>query len=191
MADMTPADIRAVVDGEENGGIFGGCGMWVFALLILLLIGNGGFFGNNETANDALQQEVLYNQHFNALDNKIDGLSSGIADATYAINNSVLTEGRALQTQVADCCCTTQRNLDSVRYDNLQNTNTISAAVHAEGEATRALIKENEIQSLRDKVQALELAQATATTVKYPTAMSYAYNANPFCSGGCGCNYNI
>lgn len=38
------SDIAAVM-GNENCGSNGG--MWIFALLILLAIGNGGFFGNN------------------------------------------------------------------------------------------------------------------------------------------------
>ena len=42
--------------------------------------------------------------------------------------------------------CATNRNIDGVKYD-------LSNAIHAEGEATRALINANTIQMLRDKLE--------------------------------------
>ena len=53
-----------------------------------------------------------------------------------------------------DCCCGINRNIDAVRYENAQNTCTITSAIHAEGEATRALINANAMQELRDKLEA-------------------------------------
>lgn len=52
------------------------------------------------------------------------------------------------------CCCETNRNIDAVRYENSKNTCEITNAIHAEGEATRALINANTIQELRDKLEA-------------------------------------
>lgn len=72
-----------------------------------------------------------------------------------------------LSAQIADCCCKTQ------------------TAIHAEGEATRALIQENKIEALRDKVNALELAQAVSGVVKYPTSMAYTAGYSPFCGSPC------
>ena len=48
----------------------------------------------------------------------------------------------------------TNRNIDAVRYENSKNTCEITNAIHAEGEATRALINANTIQELRDKLEA-------------------------------------
>jgi hypothetical protein len=50
------------------------------------------------------------------------------------------------------CCCETNRNIDAVRYENSKNTCEITNAIHAEGEATRALINNNTVQALRDKL---------------------------------------
>jgi hypothetical protein len=50
------------------------------------------------------------------------------------------------------CCCETNRNIDSVRYEASKNTCDITSAIHAEGEATRALINANTMQALRDKL---------------------------------------
>jgi hypothetical protein len=84
-----------------------------------------------------------------------------MCDGFYAINNGLkdgfygtqmgITE---LGYNMKDCCCTTNRNIDAVRYENAQNTCAITNAIHAEGEATRALINANTIQELRDKLEA-------------------------------------
>lgn len=47
----------------------------------------------------------------------------------------------------------TNRNIDSVRYDASKNACEIATAIHAEGEATRALINQNTLQALRDKLE--------------------------------------
>ena len=49
---------------------------------------------------------------------------------------------------------TINRNIDAVRYEGAQNTCAITNAIHAEGEATRALINANVMQELRDKLEA-------------------------------------
>jgi hypothetical protein len=53
-----------------------------------------------------------------------------------------------------NCCCETNRNIDAVRFENAQNTCAITNAIHAEGEATRALINANAMQDLRDRLEA-------------------------------------
>jgi hypothetical protein len=50
------------------------------------------------------------------------------------------------------CCCETNRNIDAVRYEAQRNTCDITTAIHAEGEATRALINATTMQELRDKL---------------------------------------
>ena len=72
-----------------------------------------------------------------------------------------------LAAQISECCCKTQ------------------TAIHAEGEATRALIQEHKIEALRDKVNALELQSALCGVVRYPTTTTYCSGNNPF---GCGCD---
>lgn len=178
------ADIAAATgeDREDNW-------MWIIILFLFLF----GFGGNGlGRTNDAATQEILFGQQFQGLDQKIDRIGNGICDSTFALNNSITTEGRALQNQLANCCCETNRNIDAVRYENAQNTCAITTAIHAEGEQTRALITANEMQSLRDKVQELSLAQSqcaqnaylTQTLKPYPVP---AYTvSNPYCGYGCG-----
>lgn len=51
-----------------------------------------------------------------------------------------------------ECCCAQQRAIDGVRAEGYKNTCEITSAIHAEGEATRALINEKTMQELRDKL---------------------------------------
>ena len=90
---------------------------------------------------------------------KLDGINSGLCDGFYAQNTTMLQGFNTLGREIADnrfaaqnCCCETNRNIDAVRSENYKNTCEITSAIHAEGEATRALINANTMQNLRDKL---------------------------------------
>ena len=51
--------------------------------------------------------------------------------------NAAIAESRFAAQQ---CCCETNRNIDAVRAENYKNTCEITTAIHAEAEATRALM---------------------------------------------------
>lgn len=58
-----------------------------------------------------------------------NGVNTNIMQSAYDITNAVNTQGYQNQTainnlgyQMQNCCCTTQRNIDSVKYENAQNT---------------------------------------------------------------------
>ena len=160
---MSPADFAAL-NGNGNG--FGGCSGGLLLIILLLFFRGGNGFGYGD--NGAATQEILFGQRFQGLDSKLDRLGNGISDSTFALNNSILTEGRAIQSQMANYFCD------------------IKTAVHAEGEATRALIQQNEIQALHDKVASLEMDNRMCGVVRYPTATTFSFGNNPFC--GCGCS---
>lgn len=184
------SDIRAATRDDENWG--GNGGSWWIILLFLFAMGGGGFgFGGFGGANGAPTRAEMQ-QGFDTAEitRKLDGMSYGIADSTFALNNTITNEGRSIQSQLADCCCNTRLGIAELSAQNDRNTCTITTAIHAEGEATRALIRENEIQALRDKVQALELGNAMCGVVRYPNQMAYTTNCNPFGGTGC-CNNNI
>lgn len=96
---MSPADFSAIM-GNENG--FGGNGAWWIIILFLFFM-NGGWRNNGDYgqfATAASQQDILFGQKFSDLDNKIDRIGYGIADATFSLNNSINAEARGLQTQI-------------------------------------------------------------------------------------------
>lgn len=149
--ELTPADVMAM-NGTNNE-------MWnnpFIYLVWLAVLGNGGLFGNRNGYGDAAVQGALTrsdlfegfnNQDVNA---QLRGITNGLCDGFYATRQGISDLGYA----VKDCCCTTNRNIDAVRYENSKNTCEITNAIHAEGEATRALINANTIQELRDKLEA-------------------------------------
>ena len=117
-------------------------------LVWLALLGNGGLFGGrgygagDPAVQGALTRSDLFegfnNQDVNA---QLRGITNGLCDGFYAVNNSMKDGFYGIK----DAICGTNRNIDGVRYD-------ITSAIHAEGEATRALITSTTMQELRDKL---------------------------------------
>lgn len=182
-SDLSLSDIAAVTNGEGLGGN----SAWVLILLFLIIFNGNGFgrtgdYGQFATA--ASQQDILFGQKFSDLDNKIDRLGNGIADATFALNNSikdgnasvagsVVAEGRAMQTQIA------QFNADQMARDCA-----IKEAVHAEGEATRAMIQQDKIDRLQAEVSELRTQNMFCGI---PRINPYGYQVVPNPTT-CGCN---
>lgn len=174
---------------SENDGMFGMGGWGILIILFFLMSGGfGGFGGNNAYATSAEVQRGFDNQ--NSMANQREILNSTnqvyhdmvayVGDKYAELDRDVLSIGNSIQQSISNqnqCCCNTLRAIDSVKYDNLQNTNKILEAM-----------AQNKIESLQEKVRSLELAQATQNTVKYPNTFSYNAGPSPFCGGyGCGC----
>lgn len=205
MDNYSLSDIRAATG--DNGGFGSGNGAWWLILLFLFWGFNGGGWGNRD--NGALTRAEMQ-QGFDTqeITRKLDGINYGICDGFYAQNTTMLNGFTGITTAVRDaqfaaqqCCCDTNRNIDAVRYEAAQNTCKIENAIHAEGEATRQLIQQNEIQMLRDRVADLQLAQSQCAQNAYlvnqlrPCAVPAYLTCSPYASynyNGCGCcNNNI
>lgn len=174
----------------ENDGLFGMGGMGVLIILFFLMSGGFGGFGgwgaNGQVATSNEVQRGFDNQNSMANQREILGatnqvyhdLISYVGDKYAELDRDVLSVSGMIQQSIANenqCCCNTLRAIDSVKYDNLQNTNKILEAM-----------AQSKIDALQSKVQALELAQATGNVVRYPTSTTYNAGFNPFCNG-CGC----
>ena len=120
-------------------------------------------FGNR---NGELQGAITRSDLFEGFNNQdingqLRGITNGLCDGFYALNSGIKDGFYGTQSAIAEnrfaaqnCCCDTNRNIDAVRYEGAQNTCAITTAIHAEGEATRALINSNVMQELRDKLEA-------------------------------------
>lgn len=210
---MTPAEAVLLTDHNRcTDGMFGG-NSWVFFLFFLLAMGSGwgygfGGRGNMATAEGqyATQADIQRGFDHNTVVNKLDGITQGICQLGYndaQMQNQTQAQISQLGYQMQNCCCETNRNIDAVRAENYKNTCEITTAIHAEGEATRALINANTMQSLRDQLQAaqLQLGQLSQTqtlidqlrpcarpayiTCSPYQAMNYGYGYG--CGNGC-CN---
>lgn len=170
--------IMPVMDyGDNNNN-----NIWLILLFALMGGGYGWNRGYQEAVTPTQMQNGFdTTQIMGKLDGLQQTVSSGLCDGFYAQNTNVLNGFAAAQNTMAqgfaglntaisnggyetrsaisdlgyavkDCCCTTNRNIDQVRFENSQNTCKIVDAIKADGEATRALMTHNEIQSLRDQL---------------------------------------
>lgn len=153
------ADIAAATGGNrENDGMWGGDGAWWIIILFLFVFcgwGNNGWGNNGNgggyTATAATQADIQRGFDNSAVISKLDGISSGLCDGFYAMNNGMLTgfngintnimqtgfgiqqainadtvanmqNTNALQAQLANCCCETREAIQGVNYNMAQNT---------------------------------------------------------------------
>ena len=175
---MENYSLSDIASAAGNGGM-GGEFIWIFALLLLLFGSNGGFLGRggelSQYATAASQQEILFGQQFQSLDNKIDRLGNGIADATFALNNSingvqtnigaaVTAEGRAVQNQL----CAINSNIDN---------------------KFAALEKSQLEQRIAEQASQINALQTQQMLCGIPRVNNTAWGVYPY--NGCGCNGNI
>lgn len=184
--------------------------LWIFGLLILMAMmnGGGGWFGNGGYRPQYATQDFVQNGfNFNDLQDQNRDISNlvtaGTAQAVAATNNTfhdtlavlndkyselqrdiaALAVGQANQLAKSnECCCETKMLI-------AENSAAINLALaNMEGRLT-AKMDANTIQELRDKVGQLELSQATAGVLRYPTSWSYGAGPfPPFYGYGCGCS---
>ena len=182
-------------------------------LVWLAVLGGGGLFGNRtaELQNAVTRSDLFEGFNNQDVNGQLRGITNGICDGFYAVNSGMKDGFYGIQGALAEnrfaqqsCCCETNRNIDAVRYEGAQNTCAITNAIHAEGEATRALINSNTMQALRDKLadkdrdilardfQLSQLAQsATLVNELRPCAKPAYITCSPYTTAGtCGA-FNI
>lgn len=207
---MDSTGITPVMPIGGNGDGFGGSWIFLFAILALMWGGNGAFGGGAGNSN-AIQADVnrgFDNQNLQAQTRDILGavtsgtaqtIAASTANASNAINaikdgnaalirefGTVETALTALGGNMQNCCCSIQRNIDQTNYNLAQSTAAINATTTAQTQKILDALAQNKIDALQNKVNQLELQNAVAGVVRYPTATTYTSGANPFCSCGCG-----
>lgn len=130
----------ALFGGGYGGfGAFGGGG-----ILPWLLFGNNGWGGNNCGAPCATQADVRAAVDQQTLISKLDGITNGMCDSTYALNNAINNGfygvDRSLcgiSREIADCCCKTNQNIGDLKYTVAQES---CETRHAMSNNTRDII---------------------------------------------------
>lgn len=213
MAMSDGMGVTPVYNLDRGGdGMFGndGGGAWMMMFLFFLLAwggnGLGGFGGRGAGLATEISNDFLYSNLSNQLGRLSDQntfLSNSIQQGICNLGYENLSNFKDLQAEIASCCCNTQKELLINRYEAEKNTCAITNAIHADGEATRALLTQNTIQDLRDRLQAAELGLSqqaqTANIINQvaprsipayitcsPYTSPFGGYGNPF--GGCGCN---
>lgn len=206
------SDLAAVT--RDNDGNGWGSGWFLIVVLFLFMFGFGGNgwnrqgeFGQYATA--ASQQEILFGQQFGQINDRLTNIGNGICNLGYEMqgnigqlgkevalaqagtNTTIMQTGSNIQSQIASCCCEQRLATANLSAQMDRQTCDITTAIHAEGEATRALMQANEIQALRDKVAGLEMDNRLYGVVRYPNGLTYNAGSSPFCGCNSGCNGNI
>ena len=207
-SEMSPADLKAVMGGNNDDGFgFGGNGAWWIIILLLFGWGRGGFggfgggygMGGGCGAPCATQADVRAAVDQQTLISKLDQQTYGLADSTYALNNAITNGfhgvdnalcnlGYNLSHQISDCCCATQRAIDSVKYENATNTcaiqNTIQNTTrdvienaNANSRAILDFLTQDKIATLTAENQSLKFAASQSAQNAFITANQEAQTA--------------
>ena len=198
------------VGGDMMGG---GSFMWIFGLLILLGLlngGLGGLGGNNAAAALGYENLATSNEVQRGFDNQnsmanqreiLSAVNAGTAQAVAATNQTFHDTLGIIQNRYDELArdiaglAVGQANQMAKQQECCCETKMLiqqSAADNAlqmsqmEARLT-AKMDANEIQNLRDQVSQLQLQQATAGMLRFPNTWSYGAGPFPPIFGNCGC----
>lgn len=152
-SNCNTASVPLVANIDGNNGNNWNDGSWLWFLIVVFAIfgGWGNGFGGFGGANGGVGSEIQRGFDNQAVVSKLDGISNGLCDGFYAMNNSMLTgfngintnimqtgygiqqavnadtvanmqNTNALQSQLANCCCETREAIQGVNYNMATNT---------------------------------------------------------------------
>mgnify|MGYP006993855865 CR=1 FL=1 len=185
-------------DGSNND--WGGNGAW-WIIILIVLFGYGGYgFGNRgqgsvadgyTLASDFATIQRQLSDGFGDLTAQSRYIQNGICDGFYAMNSGMLTgfnnidktvmqngyETRnaiaGLSSQLSNCCCETNRNIDSVNYNMSRNTCDIIQANNANTQRIIDYLTNDKIETLNRE---LTLAQNQLSQVAQTSAINNSIN---------------
>ena len=188
--------------------------VWIFGLIVLLALFNGGGFGMGGNGNsNAIQNDInrgFDSQNLQAQTRDILGavtsgtaqtISASTQNAANAITaikdgnaalirefGNVETALTALGGKQQECCCEILRSVDGVNYNGAINTAAINANTTAQTQKILDAITGNRMADMQNQINQLQLANATAGMLRFP--QSWSYGAGPF-PPIFGCSDNI
>lgn len=189
---VSMGDALQMATRANDGNGFGGNGAWWIIVLFLFMFGNGGFWGNRGNGQPVTDSGLCDAMNFNNLENAVGRLSDsenlhmmqlsqGLASLGY--ENARLaneTQAGVMQgkyensRQLAECCCATQRAIDSVNA----NINEKFAAIE-KGQLQQT------ISAQQNQLNQLYMQQQLCGVVRYPNATTYSAGPNPYFGAGC------
>ena len=211
MENLSAADVAAVTRNNCGYGYGYGDGMgmgggWFAWILIFALFG-GGFGGWGNRDNYVTESDLCNANNFNELKSQVSRMNDQQAAIARQTDNAICQIGyqalqntNLLERQIADCCCTTQRAIDSVKFDMANYSAATNANTTAVGQKILDKLcgmemaqKDAVIAQQGQRIAALEADARMCGVVRYPTAATYAAFCNPFFgfSGNCIGGNNI
>jgi hypothetical protein len=192
------SDIAAVTGNRNGDGMFGDNGWWIILLFLFAGWGRGGFGfggGGDYGAPAATQADVRAAVDQQTLLSKLDQQTYGLADSTYALNNSLTTGFHGVDTalctlgynlqgslntlghQISDCCCENGRAMERGFADLGYALATQSCDTRrAIADSTRDIIDSNNagVRSILDFLTNDKIATLTAENQSLKFAASQA-----------------
>lgn len=146
--------IVANLDGNNGNNWNDGSWLWFLIVVFAIFGGWGNGFGGFGGTNGGVGSEIQRGFDNQAVVSKLDGISNGLCDGFYAMNNSMLTgfngintnimqtgygiqqavnadtvanmqNTNALQSQLANCCCETREAIQGVNYNMATQANAL------------------------------------------------------------------
>ena len=174
-------------------GVGGSSFMWIFGLLILLGLFNGGGFGfggGNNAYTDASIQRGFDTQNLQAQTRDIlsavtNGTAQTIAASTQNAANAIsaIKDGNAslirefgnvetaisgIAGEMQSCCCNTLRAIDGVNYNTTVQIQKVLDAIAG-----------NRMADMQNQINALQLQNAMSGVLKFPSSWAYAGGVFP------------
>lgn len=231
---MVDVGTTPVIQTGNGYGCDGMGGNWIWAFLLFALLGRNGF-GYGDNGREAGIERSIYNsQNFTQLDNGVRSIQNGLCDLTFSLNNSIKdgfysnamgiqgvntnlgnaicnqtyelnNQIRNLGERLSDCCCTTQRAIDGVNFNNERNTNAIIQSQERGNQriidwlnAEKLSNRDQKIFEMSQREQTREIIaaqkpqapvpayiQPSPFEVYYPSAYGYGRNFGGGCNTGC------
>lgn len=147
LSDGTPMMTMPVAPtGMTNNGGFGGFGdgngWWIILFFIVLFGWNNNGWNNNGNGSGGVTDGYILTSDFASVERKLDSISNGICDSTFALNNSIngvnanmsngfmtaelsranqqaalMQQLNAMAMQAQQCCCDQRADSAQTRYD--------------------------------------------------------------------------
>lgn len=169
-----------------NGGCGGGWGGDWLAIIVLAALFGGGGFGGWGGGGGNVFGEVQRGFDTTGINNKLNGLENGLCDGFYAQNTNMLTGFSGISREIADCCCTTNRNIDQLRFDTERQHCETRRAIDANTDRILGYLTNQEMDRLRTENQALRFNASQAAQNAYLIG-ELRPTAKPAYLCGCGC----
>ncbi len=190
---LTASDVALLSGNNGNNNGFGGdFGAWIILFLIFGMFGWGGFggwgggFGGNGAGGAmmglATQADIQRGFDTQAIVGKLDGISHGICDSTYAVTGAVNNLGMtvmqgfsqaelsrcnsqaAIMQQLTtmmfnaqQCCCDIRGDIKELMYAGAKNTCDVIQASHNDTDRVIARLDAMEANRQAERIHALEL----------------------------------
>lgn len=189
-----------------GNSMFGQDGLWWLIVLLLFGWGNNGYgfggFGGGYGSACATQADLAAGFNNSAVLNNLNdlklgqagiqqtlcqgfnGVNTALLQGFNGVDNAVCTLGyniqggfNALQHSIDSCCCTTQRSLDSVKYENAKNTCDIIRAGQDNTRAILDFLTTDKISTLTAENQTLKFQASQTAQNAFITANQDAQTA--------------